>query len=149
MVWSFFLKSLGVLALRYQRHDQEYKFPFNIRLGKVEIPIGLGVTTAILGFVAIANLFSKEYATKYMVWVSRWSCSSSLPSRKRLMPGTALLQHIEPRNRSKSSTWNINPRSPLPLHARPGCCILWSPFAITTTWSIFGRCCRKPICAAS
>src|SRR5262249_47626226 len=36
VVWSFFLKSLGVLALRYQRHDQEYKFPINIRLGSVE-----------------------------------------------------------------------------------------------------------------
>ena len=60
VVWSFFLKSLGVLVLRYQRHDQEYKFPFNFRIGGVEIPVGLGVTTLILGFVAIANLFSKQ-----------------------------------------------------------------------------------------
>ncbi len=67
VVWSFFLKSLGVLALRYQRHDQEYKFPFNIRIGKLELPIGLGVTTIILGMVAIANLFSKRYATIYGV----------------------------------------------------------------------------------
>ncbi len=67
VVWSFFLKSLGVLALRYQRHDQEYKFPFNFRLGGVEIPVGLGVTTLIFGFVAVANLFSKEYATIYGV----------------------------------------------------------------------------------
>ncbi len=67
VVWSFFLKSMGVLALRYQRHDQEYKFPFNIRLGGVEIPIGLGVTSMILGFVAIANLFSKQIATIYGV----------------------------------------------------------------------------------
>ena len=65
VVWSFFMKSLGVLVLRYQRSDQEYKVPFNIRLGGVEIPIGLGVTTAILGFVAIANLFSKQIATKW------------------------------------------------------------------------------------
>jgi hypothetical protein len=67
VVWSFFLKSLGVLALRYQRHDQEYKFPLQFRLGGVEIPVGLGVTTLILGFVAVANLFSKEYATIYGV----------------------------------------------------------------------------------
>jgi amino acid transporter len=65
VVWSFFMKSLGVLVLRYQRSDQEYKVPFNIRLGGVEIPIGLGVTTAILGFVAVANLFSKQIATKW------------------------------------------------------------------------------------
>ena len=30
VVWSFFLKALGVLVLRYHRHDQEYKFPWNI-----------------------------------------------------------------------------------------------------------------------
>jgi len=67
VVWSFFLKSLGVLVLRFQRHDQEYKFPFNIRLGRIEIPVGLSVTTLILGLVAVANLFSKEIATIYGV----------------------------------------------------------------------------------
>src|SRR5579862_2764632 len=67
VVWSFFLKALGVLVLRYQRHDQEYKFPFNIRLGGVEIPIGLATTTLILFLVAVANLFSKKIATIYGV----------------------------------------------------------------------------------
>ncbi|MEO7144835.1 MAG: APC family permease [Bryobacteraceae bacterium] len=65
VVWSFFLKSMGVLALRFQRHDQEYKFPFNLRFGKIEIPVGLGVTSLILGLVAVANLFSKRIATIY------------------------------------------------------------------------------------
>lgn len=64
VVWSFFMKSLGVLVLRYQRHDQEYKVPFNIKIRGVEIPIGLGMTTGALGLVAVANLFSKEIATK-------------------------------------------------------------------------------------
>ena len=67
VVWSFFMKSLGVLVLRYQRSDQEYKTPLNIHIGGREIPIGLGVTTAILGFVAIANLFTKQIATEYGV----------------------------------------------------------------------------------
>jgi amino acid transporter len=65
VIWSFALKALGVLVLRYQRHDQEYKTPFNIKFGKIEIPIGLGVTTLILFFVGIANLFTKEIATIY------------------------------------------------------------------------------------
>ena len=65
VVWSFFLKSLGVLVLRYHRHDQEYKFPMNIRIAGVEIPIGLGITTLLLGATAIANLFSKKFATMY------------------------------------------------------------------------------------
>jgi amino acid transporter len=67
VVWSFFLKSLGVLVLRYHRHDQEYKFPGNIRIAGVEIPIGLGATTIFLGSLAVANLFSKRIATIYGV----------------------------------------------------------------------------------
>jgi amino acid transporter len=63
VVWSFFLKSLGVLALRFQRHDQEYKVPFNLKVAGKELPLGLSVITLVLGFVAIANLFSKKTAT--------------------------------------------------------------------------------------
>src|SRR4029453_2929867 len=63
IVWSFFLKALSVLVLRFQRRDQEYKTPLNIRLGSVEIPMGLVLTTGILFFVAIANLVSKRIAT--------------------------------------------------------------------------------------
>jgi amino acid transporter len=63
IVWSFFLKALSVLVLRFQRHDQEYKMPLNIKVGNREIPIGLAITTLILFFVAMANLFSKQIAT--------------------------------------------------------------------------------------
>jgi amino acid transporter len=65
VVWSFALKALGVLVLRFQRHDQEYKVPFNLRIGRKEIPIGLAVTTLILLATAVANLFSKRNATIY------------------------------------------------------------------------------------
>jgi len=67
VVWSFFLKSLGVLVLRYKRVDQEYRFPLNLRLGNLEIPVGLSTATLVLGLVAIANLFSKQIATIYGV----------------------------------------------------------------------------------
>jgi amino acid transporter len=65
VVWSFFLKSLGVLVLRYHRHDQEYKTPLNPVIGGRELPVGLGATTLVLFFVAVANLFSKQIATIY------------------------------------------------------------------------------------
>jgi amino acid transporter len=122
VVWSFFLKSLGVLVLRYQRHDQEYKFPFNIRLGRVEIPIGLGVTTLILGFVAIANLFSKEYATKYGVGFTLvvfvvFTISEHVNSKKRA------LQHLE---KKPLEEFNLEhqPQATSTLHARPGCILV-------------------------
>jgi hypothetical protein len=63
IVWSFFLKALSVLVLRFQRNDQEYKTPLNIRVGGKEIPIGLAITTIVLFVVAMANLFSKRVAT--------------------------------------------------------------------------------------
>ena len=63
VVWSFFMKALGVLVLRFKRHDQEYKTPLNITIGNREIPIGLFATTLTLFFVAMANLFSKQVAT--------------------------------------------------------------------------------------
>lgn len=67
VVWSFFMKSLGVTVLRFKRHDQEYKAPLNLRIAGREIPIGLLVATSVLFLVAIANLFSKQIATIYGV----------------------------------------------------------------------------------
>jgi hypothetical protein len=67
VVWSFFMKALGVLVLRFQRSDQEYKVPLNVKLGGREMPIGLGIIVLILGSVAIANLFTKQIATEYGV----------------------------------------------------------------------------------
>jgi amino acid transporter len=63
IVWSFFLKALSVLVLRFQRNDQEYKMPLNFRFRGKEIPFGLAVTTLVLFLVAMANLFSKRVAT--------------------------------------------------------------------------------------
>src|SRR5262249_1092322 len=63
IVWSFFLKALSVLVLRFQRHDQEYKTPGNFTIAGREIPYGLILTTMVLFFVALANLFSKRIAT--------------------------------------------------------------------------------------
>jgi amino acid transporter len=67
VVWSFFLKGMGVLALRFQRDDQEYKTPLNFKIGGREWPVGLAVTVLMLFLVAIANLFTKKIATIYGV----------------------------------------------------------------------------------
>jgi hypothetical protein len=67
VVWSFFMKGVGVLALRFQRTDQEYKTPFNFRVGRTEIPVGLACIVLALFFVAIANLLTKKVATIYGV----------------------------------------------------------------------------------
>ncbi len=63
VVWSFFLKGLGVLSLRLKRHDQEYRMPPNLKLGGSEIPVGLIASVLMLFLVAIANLLTKQIAT--------------------------------------------------------------------------------------
>jgi len=65
VVWSFFFKSLGVTVLRFQRSDQEYKTPLNLKIAGVEIPVGLILITLVLGLVAVANVFTKQLATQY------------------------------------------------------------------------------------
>ena len=68
MVWSFFLKSLGVLVLRYQAARPGIQGArATSASADVEIPVGLATTTLILFLVAIANLFSKQIATIYGV----------------------------------------------------------------------------------
>ncbi len=123
VVWSFFLKSLGVLALRYQRHDQEYKFPFNLRIGGVEIPVGLGLTTLILGFVAIANLFSKQIATIYgvaftLVLFIVFTISERVNERKRR------LQHLDKKPLEEFNLEHQPQVNATSLHARPGCVLV-------------------------
>lgn len=64
VVWSFALKALAILVLRYtEPGHQEWKVPLNIRLGNLEIPIGLGLITVSLFMIAVVNLFSKEIST--------------------------------------------------------------------------------------
>jgi amino acid transporter len=119
VVWSFFMKSLGVLVLRFQRTDQEYKFPLNFRIAGREIPVGLGLTTAVLGFVAVANLFSKEIATKYGVaftigFFIVFTISERLNLRRKGMEKKGLEQ------------FNLDHQAQIStsLHARPGCVLV-------------------------
>ena len=123
VVWSFFLKSLGVLVLRYQRHDQEYKFPFNLHLGNLEIPLGLSFTTLVLGFVAIANLFSKEYATRYgvgftLVVFMVFTISERVNARNRSK------QHLEKKPLEEFNLEHQPQVNTTALHARPGCILV-------------------------
>jgi len=64
VMWSFALKGLAVLVLRYkQPGKREFRVPLNLKLGSFEIPLGLGLITAILFALCIINLFTKEVAT--------------------------------------------------------------------------------------
>lgn len=117
VVWSFALKALGVLALRFQRHDQEYKVPFNVRLGGREIPIGLSATTLVLLATAIVNLFSKQYATIYGISFTVglfliFTISERVNAHKH--------KHLKEKHLEEFNLQQAPSIEPESLHARPG-----------------------------
>ncbi len=120
VVWSFFFKALGVTALRFQRHDQEYKTPINIRVAGREIPVGLMLTTLVLGAVALANLFTKQIATKYGVAFTillflTFTISEKINLRRVQTEKKGLEQfNLDHQAQVDSTT----------LHARPGCVVV-------------------------
>jgi amino acid transporter len=64
VVWSFAFKALAMVVLRFKdRTPREYKVPLNIRVGDVEIPIGLTLIFLVLLTTAVLNFFTKEVAT--------------------------------------------------------------------------------------
>jgi amino acid transporter len=66
IVWSFAMKGLSVLVLRFKKPEgREWKVPLNLRVAGREIPLGLGMITLALFAIAVINLFTKKVAT---VW---------------------------------------------------------------------------------
>jgi amino acid transporter len=64
VVWSFAMKALSVLVLRYkQPANREYKVPPNFRIGRTEIPVGLILITIFLFTLAVINVMTKKVAT--------------------------------------------------------------------------------------
>ena len=120
VVWSFCLKGVGVLVLRFQRHDQEYKFPFNIHWGGREWPVGLAAATSVLFLVALANLFSKRIATIYGVSFTIlvffvFTISERVNARKMRSKTKGLEEfNLEMQSQVSSDT----------IRARPGCILV-------------------------
>jgi amino acid transporter/nucleotide-binding universal stress UspA family protein len=66
VVWSFVFKALAMVVLRFtDKNPREFKVPLNIKIGKIEIPVGLSVIFLILFTSAVLNLLTKEVATKW------------------------------------------------------------------------------------
>jgi amino acid transporter len=64
VIWSFAMKALSVLVLRYRRPEgREWKVPLNFRIGETEIPVGLALITLALFAIAIINVLTKKVAT--------------------------------------------------------------------------------------
>jgi amino acid transporter len=64
VMWSFAMKGLAVLVLRYKQRDKrEFRVPLNFKFGSVEVPLGLGLITLTLVALCVINLLTKQVAT--------------------------------------------------------------------------------------
>ena len=64
IVWSFVFKAAAMVVLRFKdRSPREFKVPLNIRIGHVEVPIGLTLIFLVLLSSAVLNALTKEVAT--------------------------------------------------------------------------------------
>jgi amino acid transporter/nucleotide-binding universal stress UspA family protein len=105
VVWSFVFKALAMVVLRFKdRNPREFKVPLNIRIGGVEIPIGLTIVFLILLATAVLNLLTKEVATIggsafTAVFLGLFMTSEYLHERRR---GKAAHQHLEQFNQQTS-----------------------------------------------
>src|SRR5262249_19820061 len=64
VVWSFVFQAFSMVVLRFKDpRPREYKVPFNVRVGNVEIPFGLLFILVVLLMTALLNFLTKEVAT--------------------------------------------------------------------------------------
>jgi amino acid transporter len=64
VIWSFLFNALSMLVLRFKdKREREFKVPINIRIGQIEVPVGLLFVFCVLASTALINLFTKEVAT--------------------------------------------------------------------------------------
>src|SRR6266576_1702427 len=64
VAWSFAMKALAVLVLRFKEPQAErWRVPLNLRVSGTEIPVGLALITMVLFLLAGINLLTKTTAT--------------------------------------------------------------------------------------
>ncbi len=88
VIWSFTLNSVAMLVLRFKyKGERGWRVPPNIKIGKIEVPIGLASVFLVLFSVAVVNLFTKQNATIWglafsLVFYAIFTVSEKINKRK-------------------------------------------------------------------
>jgi nucleotide-binding universal stress UspA family protein len=117
VIWSFALKSLAVLVLRYtEPGNRQWKVPGNLNLSGREIPLGLIVISAVLLTTAVVNLFTKSEATIAGVAFSAVFFAVFSVSEHRVMKA----RHGKPENLDQFRVYGNQELGSGALGVRPG-----------------------------
>jgi amino acid transporter/nucleotide-binding universal stress UspA family protein len=117
VIWSFVMKGLAVMVLRYTEPEQEREFrvPLNPKIGGVEVPLGLALITITLFGMALANLVTKQIATVSGIAFSLVLYAIFTASEKMTHPSGAAHKELD--------QFNLEPAedlSPQTVGVRPG-----------------------------
>ena len=116
VMWSFSMKGLAVLVLRYKRPETRlFRVPLNLTVGSLEIPLGLGLITAVLFALCLTNLFTKQVATvSGIIFTGAFFTAFTAAERFTRMRGT---EHAELDQFNVTAQSDLTPGS---VGARPG-----------------------------
>src|ERR1700743_1413768 len=101
VIWSFTFNSLAMLVLRWKyKGERGWKVPINIRIGKVELPVGLFSVFLVLFCTAVVNLFTKSVATESGVLFATtffiiFTVSEHDNKRRRTTTETQMKEHFQ------------------------------------------------------
>ncbi|MBL8794154.1 MAG: amino acid permease [Planctomycetia bacterium] len=97
VVWSFVFQAISMVVLRFKDpRPREFKVPLNLRIGGVEIPIGLGLILFVLLTSAVLNFFTKEVATiGGLIFSSVFFCVFTIAERINARRRAGAHQHLE------------------------------------------------------
>src|SRR5215467_2351367 len=96
VVWSFVFKALSMVVLRFKdRRPREWRVPFNVRLGRWELPLGLLLIFLVLLATAVMNLLTKKVATEWGVVFTIVFFAIFWTSEHMRKRDASVLQHVE------------------------------------------------------
>ncbi len=127
VVWSFAMKALAVVVLRFTEPDVErWRVPLNFRLKGIDVPVGLTLITVLLFLLAGINVLTKKAATISgvtftVVFFAAFTLSEKYykPKEKRRSQGKARgkMEEGETERFRLGVRDNLSPQS---LQVRPG-----------------------------
>src|SRR5262249_30872984 len=101
VVWSFVFKALSMVVLRFKnKMPREYRVPLNIKLGRIEVPMGLVLIFLVLLGTALMNLLTKDVATISgaiftVAFLSAFTITETVHKRRQHKPAGQHHEHIE------------------------------------------------------
>ena len=113
VVWSFVFKAMAMLMLRFKRPEhREYEVPLNFKVGKYDVPLGIGLIFLVLALAAMVNFLTKEVATvSGVIFTVVLFAAFTISERSRHKRGTVTEHHEHLEQFNQQSSEEVDPKA--------------------------------------